>query len=85
MRRHESCLEVSYRGGQGSIIYRLQEEATENLSLCPKSLEGDCNFKYGNDRMWFMFQMHALTDEWKIDWGGEQEYNKRGKFRRPLP
>lgn len=40
--------------------------------------------KHGNGTMWFIFQMHALTDRWRIDWGGGQQYDEREKLRRPL-
>lgn len=40
--------------------------------------------KHGNGQMWFIFQMDALTDGWRIDWGGGQQYDEREKLRRPL-
>lgn len=30
------------------------------------------------------FKWMLLTDGWRIDWGEGQEYDQRGKFRRPL-
>lgn len=44
-------------------MHGVKKETLRNLSFSLNSLGNHWRFKYGNDIIWFMVQMHALTDE----------------------